>query len=245
MANIQSVSTGGFEAWLQMRLTAHGFPVGPITGLLTPTTLAALQAFQKRKCLPLTAKADTATVAALKTSASLLPDGLSRPVGQAPEKPATQHAPWPTQSQVPKFFGVVGVNQVQVTLPYSMILAWDKKITIGRITLHEKVAASALRALNAIGKAYDADQRRALGLDIFGGALNVRKMRGGDRYSMHSWGIALDFDPERNGLHTESPQARLSHADCAPFWQAWEQEGWVSLGRDRNFDWMHVQAARL
>ncbi len=70
-------------------------------------------------------------------------------------------------------------------------------------------------------------------------------MRGGQSYSMHSWGIAIDFDPERNQLKWGRPRARLSHSDAAPFWDAWEAEGWVSLGRARNFDWMHVQAARL
>jgi hypothetical protein len=70
-------------------------------------------------------------------------------------------------------------------------------------------------------------------------------MRGGNSYSMHSWGIAIDFDPERNRLNWNSGEARLAKPDCIPFWQAWEAEGWVSLGRTRDFDWMHVQAARL
>ena len=70
-------------------------------------------------------------------------------------------------------------------------------------------------------------------------------MRGGTQYSMHSWGIAIDFDPERNQLNWGRDRARLAAADCVPFWDIWEAEGWVSLGRARNFDWMHVQAARL
>lgn len=28
-------------------------------------------------------------------------------------------------------------------------------------------------------------------------------------------------------------------------WKCWEEEGWVSLGRQRNYDRMHVQAAKL
>jgi hypothetical protein len=70
-------------------------------------------------------------------------------------------------------------------------------------------------------------------------------MRGGDRWSMHSWGIAIDFDPTRNSLHADHTQARLAQPDCNEFWRIWEDEGWVSLGRARDFDWMHVQAARL
>ncbi len=88
-----------------------------------------------------------------------------------------------------------------------------------------------------------AGERRHLGIDVFGGSLNVRKMRGGESYSMHSWGIAIDFDPERNALGWNQSKARLAAADAADFWKIWEGEGWVSMGRARDFDWMQVQAA--
>ena len=82
-------------------------------------------------------------------------------------------------------------------------------------------------------------------MELFGGSLNVRRMRGGSAWSIHSWGCAIDFDPERNQLRWKKPKAVLSSAECADFWHFWEEEGWVSLGRARNYDWMHVQAARL
>ncbi len=84
-----------------------------------------------------------------------------------------------------------------------------------------------------------------LGFSIFGGSHNFRLMRGGSSLSTHSWGIAIDFDPARNQLHWKAAKARLARSDCIPFWEAWEKEGWVSLGRKKNYDWMHVQAARL
>ena len=70
-------------------------------------------------------------------------------------------------------------------------------------------------------------------------------MRGGTRLSTHAWGIAIDWDPERNQLKWGRDRAAFADAAYEPWWQAWESEGWVSLGRERNFDWMHVQAARL
>uniref|UniRef100_UPI003D0E5962 M15 family metallopeptidase n=1 Tax=Roseibium sp. TaxID=1936156 RepID=UPI003D0E5962 len=139
----------------------------------------------------------------------------------------------------------VGTSQTRVSVPWDMRLAWDKDVPVRSITLHEKVAGSAKRVFTKIRGLYSDREIKALGLDLFGGSLNVRRMRGGNRYSMHAWGIAIDFDPERNRLHWKRPQARLSHDDAIPFWLAWEAEGWVSLGRVRNFDWMHVQAARL
>ncbi|MCB1809828.1 MAG: M15 family peptidase, partial [Candidatus Competibacteraceae bacterium] len=70
-------------------------------------------------------------------------------------------------------------------------------------------------------------------------------MRGGSNWSAHSWGIALDWDPEHNQLKWMHDQASLASSDYDDWWRFWEEEGWVSLGRSRNFDWMHVQAAKL
>lgn len=153
---------------------------------------------------------------------------------------------WPTQANVTKFYGKVGTNQTTLVLPYPMYIAWDKGSVINKFSIHEKVHDSALRCFNRIADAYpDADVRRKLGLDLFGGCLNVRQIRGGSGYSMHSWGIAIDFDPDRNQLRWGKDKARLAKPDCETFWKIWESEGWVSLGRARNYDWMHVQAARL
>lgn len=225
-----------FEQWLQSRLTSHGFPVGAIDGKIGPVTLAAIKAFQSANGLPVTGQSDDATVAALRTTST----------GIAP-RPADAGVAtrWPLQSGVPAFYGEVGTNQTQINIPYDMFLAWDKSARVRKMTLHTKVAASALRVLEKTVTLYSAQERAALGLNLFGGSLNVRKMRGGTSWSMHSWGIAIDFDPERNALNTHAPAARLSHADALPFWQAWEAEGWLSLGRARDYDWMHVQAARL
>jgi hypothetical protein len=152
---------------------------------------------------------------------------------------------WPRQSECMTFYGSPGENQTTLILPFPMKVAWDKKHIITKFSVHKKVHDSAKRAFTEIAKAYDEQQRAALGIDLWGGCLNVRKMRGGSSWSMHSWGIAIDFDPERNALKATSKTARLAKPDCVEFWKIWESEGWVSLGRTRNFDWMHVQAARL
>lgn len=226
-----------FPQWLQSRLTAHGFPVGQIDGVIGPVTTAAIKAFQASRGIEPTGLANTATVEALRSTSSAAP--------QAPARAGVKEQ-WPTQKDVPAFYGAVGTNQVAVEIPFEMRLAWDKSVRVRKITLHTKVAASAGRVFEKIADLYPSDaERSALGINIFGGSLNVRKMRGGNSYSMHSWGIAIDFDPERNQLNWGRDKARLAHADAIEFWQAWEAEGWVSLGRARNFDWMHCQAARL
>lgn len=232
-----------FESWLQSRLTAHGFSPGPVDGILGPLTYAAITAFQRARRLSVTGKADEATVIALRQSSSSVASG--RPPGEKASTSPGKRNVWPAQAGVRAFFGDVGRSQVLVPLPYPMRLAWDKKVTINRMSLHTKVADSASRCFVRIAAAYNASQRADLGLDLFGGSLNVRKMRGGSAYSMHSWGIAIDFDPERNQLNWGRDRARLARPDAETFWRIWEDEGWVSLGRSRNFDWMHIQAARL
>lgn len=235
-----------FEQWLQSRLTAHGYPVGPIDGIVGPTTIAALKAFQKARGLEVTGKTDGSTVAMLRNpSSAVLPEKLAGVPPRDMEAPEGAKTQWPRQRDVLAFYGPVGASQTQIEIPFDMVVAWDRSTRVRRMTLHTKVAESAKRVLENIAGTYSPKERAALGLDVFGGSLNVRRMRGGSAYSMHSWGIAIDFDPERNQLNWKTPKARLSHADAAPFWEAWEAEGWLSLGRARDFDWMHIQAARL
>ncbi|WP_206601913.1 peptidoglycan-binding protein [Oceaniglobus indicus] len=234
-----------FAKWLQSRLTAHGFPCGLIDGIVGPITAAATKAFQRANGLRVTGTATAETVTALRTSSTT---GVTPIPERNQDSAADQRDPvpvWPRQRDVAAFFGDVGERQTRVEVPWTMRLAWDKNVRISGVTLHERVADSAARAMQDIADTYSEKEITGLGLDLFGGSLNVRRMRGGTRFSMHSLGIAIDFDPERNQLRWNRPKARLSHPDAVPFWQAWEAEGWVSLGRARNFDWMHVQAARL
>jgi hypothetical protein len=232
-----------FIAWMQSRLTAHGFSPGPIDGRMGPVTLAALKGFEKARGLPADGTADPKVVELLRAPSSRQAGAPGR--DEAPEPAPVIRNVWPRQAAVPAFYGDVGRHQARVALPFDMKLAWDLKITVSSITLHEKVADSAARCFERIADAYDARARAELGLDLFGGSLNVRRMRGGSAWSMHSWGIAIDFDPVRNQLAWGRDRARLARPDALPFWRIWEEEGWVSLGREKNFDWMHIQAARL
>lgn len=239
-----------FEEWVQSRLTAHGFSVGPVDGQIGPLTVAAIKAFEKKHGLDEDGKADAKVVALLRTSATAS-ETITNPIKERDDdlgtgaNPSTVKPVWPRQSDVPSFYGAVGTSQGILQLPFPLRIAWNKSKTVNKITLHKKVLDSAGRAFARVGETYSAKERQELGLDLFGGSLNVRRMRGGTKYSMHSWGIAIDFDPERNQLKWGNDRARLAHPDCNDFWSIWMNEGWLALGPARNFDWMHVQAARL
>jgi hypothetical protein len=204
-------------AFQQLMLRDVGFEVGEIDGRIGPQTLAAMELWQNglRDTTP--------------------------PPAQISHLPTT----WPRQADVPSFFGATSQNQVKLDLPYPMVLDWDPAKTVNRFSIHKKVHDSAKRVFTRIFDHYGQAQIEALNLHRFGGCLNDRAVRGGTRKSMHAWGIAIDFDPSHNQLRWGRDKAWLARRAYDPFWGFWEAEGWVSLGRLNNFDWMHVQAARL
>jgi hypothetical protein len=152
---------------------------------------------------------------------------------------------WPREStaSVSAFYGPPGNPPLTlVEVPWTMKLSWDRNTRVKRVSVHPKVADSLSRVFQEVAQTYTAKEITEYGLDIFGGGFNPRKKRGGTSWSMHAWGIALDFDPDRNQLTWGRDKAFLARPELDRFWAAWEREGWTSLGRKKNFDWMHVQA---
>ncbi|MGM0982297.1 MAG: M15 family peptidase [Pseudomonadota bacterium] len=134
---------------------------------------------------------------------------------------------------------------VVVPCPWSLALAWDPSTRPSGIGCHERVAESLARVLERVHDHYGDERLRELGLHLYGGCYNKRRKRGGSSWSTHAWGVAIDWDPARNRLKWGRDRARLARPEYEDWWRFWEEEGWVSLGRHRNFDWMHVQAARI
>lgn len=154
---------------------------------------------------------------------------------------------WPKQDyqSMVNYYGPVGENQTSLVLPYPMVLDWDKSVTIKKLTCHEKVVDSLGRIFASTLKSYGLPTIQKLDLDKFGGCLNVRKMRGGSSWSIHSWGCAVDLSSDKNTMSMGRDKAQFAKKEYEPFWKIVEGEGWVSLGRSKNFDYMHFQAAKL
>lgn len=153
---------------------------------------------------------------------------------------------WPRQSECIAFYGQPGhTANVRLVSPYPLYLDWALTQRVDSFLIHENCHDAALRAMGAILAHYGPEQIHALGLDQFGGALNVRRMRNGSAWSMHAFGCAIDWDADRNQLRENHRTARFARPEYAAFLDAWEAEGAISLGRARDFDWMHVQFARL
>jgi hypothetical protein len=153
---------------------------------------------------------------------------------------------WPTEADCPKFYGPKGENQTSIVLPYPMRIAWAPGTTVFKMTCHEKVADPMKRIFTKLMDEYGKPTLRELGIDLFGGCLNVRLKRGSKTsWSIHSWGCAVDLDPDRNALRETSRTARFARPEYLPMWKIIEGEGAVSLGRTVGWDYMHWQFARL
>jgi hypothetical protein len=128
-----------------------------------------------------------------------------------------------------------------ITLPYPMRLAWDPTTTVNKMRCH-KLAADAFKKVFADLLAhYGLVRLQELGIDKFGGCFNFRQMRGGTEYSRHSWGIAIDLDPERNLLNETAKTARFARPEYEAMIDIFYKHGFVSLGREKNYDWMHFE----
>lgn len=177
-------------------------------------------------------------------------DGIIGPqtVGRLLEVFGVEASPtWPTQSQVragSSIFGRAGCEAALVSLVPAYSLFFEGK-EVRSIRVHKLIAPHVEVALREVLDYYGPAEISRLGLDQYGGSYNYRRSSGGKELSMHAWGIALDFAPATNALSTKAPAASLSHPDCDAWWRIWESHGAVSLGRERNYDWMHLQFARL
>jgi len=148
-----------------------------------------------------------------------------------------------TQNAIKKY-GFPNENPNYLTvlnLPYPMRLAWDKNVFVKKITCHKLVSNKLELIFKDILNNYGIDKIKELGIDIYGGCFNFRKMRGGNDYSRHSWGIAIDLDPERNLLKETSKTARFARPEYKPMIDIFYKHGFVSLGREKNYDWMHFE----
>ena len=156
---------------------------------------------------------------------------------------------WPkeTQAELKAFYGSPRERNptlARVELPYVHQLAWDKRKRLTSFLCHPKVAGSIRHVLTRVVEHYGLQGIKDLGLDVWGGCYAYRAKRGGTSLSTHSWGIAMDYDPEHNQLSWGRGRSRFAQPQYEAWWRFWEEDGWTSLGRTANFDWMHVQAAR-
>ena len=105
--------------------------------------------------------------------------------------------------------------------------------------VHKKVAQDFTNVFNELLQVYGLQKIQELGIDLFGGCFAFRAMRGGSDYSRHSWGIAIDLDPERNKLKTPYLKSNFSKQEYKKLHEIFEKHGFINLGKQKGYDAMH------
>lgn len=147
-----------------------------------------------------------------------------------------------TDQQIIAKYGQPGDPSQLVTLvlPYPMRIAWDLKSTVTKMQCHKLVSGAFLKVFQELLAHYGLPKLQELGIDLFGGCLNVRLQRGSTtKWSRHAWGIAIDLDPARNGLKTKWADAQFSKPEYAEMVNIFHRNGFIGYGPDKNYDAMH------
>ncbi len=136
-------------------------------------------------------------------------------------------------------YGKAGhIPMLSIHPPYPLHYAGK---VIEKISVHERIAPAVERALGRILQHYGRDRLHALGLDIYDGCYNNRRVRGGYSTSMHAWAIAFDFDAAHNGNSTRGDRARFTTPEYDFWWLAWMSVGARPFGLFNNRDYMHIE----
>jgi hypothetical protein len=130
---------------------------------------------------------------------------------------------------------------VTIQLPYPMRLAWDIKTSVTKIRCHKLIAEKLKLVFQDILTHYGLAKIQELGIDLFGGCFAFRKKRGGNDYSRHSWAIAIDLHPEKNGLKTPWSKALFSKPEYKPMLDIFYKHGFINLGKEKHYDAMHFE----
>lgn len=149
-----------------------------------------------------------------------------------------------TEQQIISKYGQPGDpdNLTTIVLPYPMRIAWDKSKSITKMQCHKLAANDFLSVFNALFMHYGFNELQRLGIDLYGGCFVVRLMRGSKtKMSHHSWGIAIDLDPERNQLKWKKDKAQFAKPEYKPLIDIFYKNGFEGLGPEEDRDWMHWQ----
>lgn len=152
-----------------------------------------------------------------------------------------------TDAQIISKYGTAGNpdNFTIIALPYPMRIAWDTKVKVQKMQCHELAADSFTNVFTHLLSHYGLTELQRLGIDLFGGCVNVRTMRGSKtRWSRHAWGIAIDLDPARNGLKTPWDKSEFAKPQYEAMHKIFEQNGFLNYGKVIQKDTMHFELVK-
>lgn len=130
---------------------------------------------------------------------------------------------------------------VTIDLPYPMRLAWDKNKTVKKMQCNKLVAEKFKSIFKELLDHYGLNELQRLEIDLFGGCFNYRLMRNGSKLSRHSWGVAIDLSPEKNGLKTPVSKSQFAGKEYNKMFEIFEKHGFINLGKTIGYDTMHFE----
>jgi hypothetical protein len=150
-----------------------------------------------------------------------------------------------TTQQAIKKYGTpneTGVGYLETVIcPYPLRISWDVDSSTNKVRCHKLIASNLKAVFTDLLAHYGYDKIKELGIDLYGGCFNYRKMRGGSALSKHSFGIAIDLDPARNTLKETKKTARFARPEYKPMIDIFYKHGFISLGIEKDYDWMHFE----
>lgn len=177
--------------------------------------------------------------------------GRDASVPATPARPVVRFVgPKQTPEEMTRVYGPPGgvkCTAGRVELPLTFRFVVEQPFLRDWYLCHELLAPAMTSMWRHVFEHYGGAEMERLGLAEFGGCFAYRQMRNstGSRLSTHAWGAAIDVDPAHNQLAWGSDKARLAGVEYDAFWRIVAEHGGVSLGKSRNFDWMHIQWAQL
>ena len=153
----------------------------------------------------------------------------------------------PGQRVLKEIYGDPGQGRLDhkmVNVPVPFTMKWYTGSTVSNIKIHENVAGQLASALSSIKSHYgQAELDRLRITHSYAGSHVHRTKRGGSEWSTHAYGIAMDFNSAENGLNLGANRALFAGPEYRAFLDIMEQNGFYNLGRYKNYDYMHFQAA--
>lgn len=196
----------------------------------------------------------TERIKAIQREIGVEPDGFWGPISRTAARTFLRkmcpNNPWPESNTTAlrNFYGDFGKDDddpVRKKWIKDNIVAIDVKglglkyngKTTSAVRCHRLVADSLKRILLRISMSKHADV-----LEWYRGCFQIRQMRNGDKWSTHSWAIAIDIGTKGNGLKTPWPITATMPWEVI---KIFADEGWLSGAVIWGYDAMHFQATKF
>lgn len=161
---------------------------------------------------------------------------------------------WPTESEAVSYYGNPEgengqasptweqQNLIYVKTPWRLVTSWSFQEMSSGIRIHSKCASSLSAIFDEIWEAAGKSQKQIdeWGMNLCGGGFTFRIKRGSNELSMHAFGCAVDFDPQRNERGNHNPH----FGNIPEVLDAFARQKWVWGGTFSIPDGMHWQAAK-